>query len=346
MILSYLGSKATLLPYISRVIEPLIKPDTVFCDLFMGSGCVSNYFKSRVHSVIACDTELYSYVIGKALLTCPYSHKLAMIIDQINLQCDGGKKGLVHANFATGGRLYFTEENAMRIDYMRLAIDQLYSAKLVTYSEFLFLLGSLLTSASARANTCGTFRAHLKTVSVKAKKQIKIVAIHKDVSILNAKCNIVKNDDAIKCSSKCITANTIVYLDPPYNSVHYGAGYSFLNYLCLYDSSVTTVGTGTMLNYNKSKFGLQKHALAEFKSLFDAITCRYIVMSYSSEGILHINQIANALVYKGNVVIYKVWHKSYQTHNTGRNRLHVIEYIIVCDCDSVARKVTKTWLKL
>ena len=380
MILSYIGSKKTLLPFISKVIDPLLKElydargPVVFNDCFMGSGCVSNHFKKNVHvgRVIASDTELYSFVLGKALLTCPYSHKLAIVIDQLNLiktsVCKTQKRNnLIHNTFASNGRLYFSPENALRIDIVRQALDRLYHANAITYSEFLFLLGSLIVSASSVANTCGTFRAHLKALSCKAKKKFKIFPIHADADadahadadadacILG---NIVKQKDAIQnsqCSGKYSGSKPVlVYLDPPYNSCHYGAYYSFLNYLCMYDGRLKTVGTGTLEQYKKSRFGLVKYALKEFEILFDSITADFIVMSYSSCGIVNISDLVNLLCKKGSVVINKIWYKAYKANHLNKQS-HVVEYIIVCDCRMGSGQsgglgglgqVKKCWLKL
>ena len=165
--------------------------------------------------------------------------------------------------------------------------------------------------------------------------------------------NIVKQKDAIKMqilhNHDLINVECkprVVYLDPPYNSSHYGAYYSFLNYLCMYDSKQKTIGTGTLEQYTKSRFGLVKFALKEFEILFDSILADYIVMSYSSCGIINITDIVNLLCKKGNVTLNKIWYKAYKANNNSK-RGHVIEYIIVVDCSRGCKgHVRKCWLKL
>ncbi len=144
---------------------------------------------------------------------------------------------------------------------------------------------------------------------------------------------------------------SIVYLDPPYNSSHYGAYYSFLNYLCLYDARLKTVGTGTLEQYNKSKFGLSKFALKEFGTLFGSITSDYIVMSYSSGGIVGLDDLLKLLSNKGCITVYKIWYKAYKANNHNKQG-HVVEYLIVVDCrhdktlSSFKPSIKKCWLKL
>lgn len=353
--LSYLGSKKSLLPFLESVINPLITPDTTFCDYFMGSGCVSNHFKKHPHvsKIIAGDMEVYSYVFGKALLNVPFTYKLAMIIDQLNnINLASQNAGIVERNFASGDKLFFSKENAARIDLVRISLSKLYHANKITYDEFLFLLASLLVSASACSNTCGTFRAHLKHLCARAKKKFKLLPIHHDNVMAKKRAHVVKKCDAVDMAHRYNknNKNTIVYLDPPYNACHYGAYYSFLNYLCIYDGTLKLNGTGILDNYNKSKFGLAKQALQQFSKLFNILsTSKYIILSYSSEGVLGLNQVIEIAKNHGSVTVYKIWYKSYKSKQDCAKRGHVIEYIIVVHCghdSTTPSMVRKMWLKL
>ena len=354
--LNYLGSKKTLLPFLSHVMSPLLSDCTVFCDLFAGTGCVFNHFAGCCHldSIVANDMELYAHVLNCALLKCSYSNKIAMLIDQINISLVRySKPGLVAKHFASNGRMYFSLENAMAIDGARIAIDKLYHANAITYSEFIFLLASLLVSASAVSNTCGTFRAHLKHMSARSKKRFKLAAVHYNRSV-NQKHNTCFKKDAINVA---VPRGSLVYLDPPYNSAHYGAYYSFLNYLCEYNKNNTTQGTGTMLYYNKSRFGLVKTACESFKTLISE-TCKnakHIVLSYSSCGVVPIQKLIQMMEARsGCVTVYKTWYKAYKSAaatNSGvnRNRGHVIEYMILakhCDREIHVGKRTTRYVNL
>lgn len=364
--LNYLGSKKTLLPYLTRVIKPLIDacPNAAFCDLFSGTGCVANHFKHVIKDRIVCnDMELYAYVLARAQVSCVYNLKLAKIIDQFNVIFNNSSsnaknifnnknknsRSLVFNNFANNGRLYFSAENALKIDQVRTGIHRLYVKNIVSYNEFLFLLASLLVSASIVANTCGTFRAHLKQLSSRAKRPFKLVPVHCDMSKWpSLERNVVKNKSSVDI---VCPRGSIVYLDPPYTSAHYGAYYSFLNYLCLYDGRKKTVGTGTLCDYNKSGFGLVKRSIGDFKALLEN-TCsraRHVVMSYSSAGVVHIDRLINMMRKYGNVVVYQIWYKAYKSSSTTScKRGHVIEYIITVDCNVQEKwkSVKKIWMKL
>lgn len=326
MILNYLGSKHSLLPYIDHIIKPLIDKNTVFCDLFQGSGCVSNHYKHLVSKIITCDTELYSYVLGYALMKCLFSKKLEQIIYSINYT-KSKRRGLIW-KFFSNKHLYFRDDNAQRIDYIRIYINELYQNNSISYDEFMFLLASLLKSASKYANTTGTFRAHLKQLSKKADKHFVFIPIHTDYACITHEHNIVHKNDAIRIIPHINP--DIIYIDPPYNTVHYGAYYSFLNYLCLYDQNVTLTGPGIIQDYYKSKFGFKKYAESQFTNLFKTVRAKYVILSYSSNAVLSIKNIVNIINTFSNpktIVIYKVKYKKYQSHNMIKSS-HVYEYFL------------------
>lgn len=332
MILSYLGSKASMLHHIDSVVKPLLKPDnsSTFCDLFLGTGCVANHYKKYVKSISGCDTEVYSYVLSYALCKSSFSFKLAKCIDTLNdmsLNDNTKRVGLVTKHFSNE-RLFFLQENALKIDFWRISIDTLYKQGIIDYSEFIFLLASLLKSTSKVANTTGTFRTYLKSLSKKATKPIFLEPIHKDKNKIHVE---IKNTDVLSFVKKMDNVD-ITYIDPPYNSVHYSAYYSFLNYLCLYNKTIALTSPGVIQDYYKSKFGLVKNARNELKRLLDLIQgkTKYIILSYSSCGVLSISVLTQLLKIYGKVKVYRFAHKKYQSNKKSAiKRLAHSEYIFV-----------------
>jgi adenine-specific DNA-methyltransferase len=330
MILSYLGSKTSMLPKIYQVVKPMLTKDTVLYDVFSGSGAVSQFFKNKVSQVVSSDIELYAHVLSYALLKCKFSRDIAIIID--NLNNIPSVFGLVSEHFAPPKRLFFSLENAMKIDAIRLAINRMYKNKTITYDQFMFLLASLLKASSKSSNTCGTFRAHLKHMSIRSLKPLTLIPIHTDTMWRSQHRNMCMQKDAVKAVStvKADSMNAIVYLDPPYNTTHYGAYYSFLNYLCMYDKNQQLCGTGILANYNKSKFGYKKKAMQAFDELFDGICARHIVMSYNSGAVLKLSDVLNLIKNKGAIIVNHVTYKAYKSKKCATNQT-VTEYIIVVD---------------
>lgn len=356
MILSYLGSKRTLLPCIKKVMEPLIsqhggKDKCVLGDLFSGTSIVGHTFRDSVKTVIASDMELYAYVLGKALLQTVFTPKLAKVIDRLNSSAVKPVKGLVWRNFTPSKppmrqRKFFTCYNGMKIDAIRIEISNMYAQKTINYKEFVFLLASLLASASRHSNTSGTFRAYLKQFCKRSLKRFTISPVHRKRSVVG-KHHMIKND-ATRVA--CDHAFDIAYLDPPYNTAHYGAYYSFFNYLCMYSSSLQLTGVGILKHYNRSQFGYAKKAPQAFTDLFPILKAKHIVLSYNANAAIPCKEMVGMLLKKGDVTLYKIWYKNYRPNNMTKHN-HVKEFLFVVDCHTNSTSTQKhifkeQWLTL
>jgi adenine-specific DNA methylase len=157
--MNYIGSKLSLLEFLENSIEKVVdKNSRVFCDLFAGTGAVGTYFKRKGYKVIANDIQYYSFVLNKQYIE-NHQHlkfiKLIKILPELNnieiperkvFVCDylsnlKGEKGFVYKNYCLGGtrnqefeRQYFSDENGMRCDAIRMKIEEWLSN--VFYDEF------------------------------------------------------------------------------------------------------------------------------------------------------------------------------------------------------------------
>ena len=72
-ILTYLGNKRALLPFLGAGVEivkkSLGKERLTFFDAFSGSGIVSRYMKRHASLIVANDLERYSEVVNRCYLT-------------------------------------------------------------------------------------------------------------------------------------------------------------------------------------------------------------------------------------------------------------------------------------
>lgn len=327
MILSYLGSKTSLLPHLEAIIGPLLDENTVFGDLFAGTGVVAQHFQGRVKRVIVSDLELYSYVICRALLKCKYD-KISMqknmatlnaACANINTNTNGSSipsNDLVTRNFTPAGttpKMFFTTENGRRIDLMRQNITRQYHEGIITYDEFTYLLASILSMSSKYANTSGTFRAFLKQFYPRSIKS----AILSPIASMNTNANmehtVVKQSDALDMAKRY--KYDVVYLDPPYTSAQYSGYYSFLNYLCMYSHAAHLTGVGVLKDYNRSSFSSRKKAHLALMQLIKSLVVeggsKYIFMSYSSTGLLSLSTIKKIMSPYGSITLYKIPYRKY-----------------------------------
>ena len=180
-------------------------------------------------------------------------------------------------------RMYFTPENAGRIDYFRWQIQEWKNKNLLTDNEYYYLLACLIESVSDVSNTAGVYGAFLKKWDSRATKKIFFDTVEttgdlpNNVKVYNSKIeDIIENIDC-----------DILYLDPPYTQNQYGTQYHILETLILNDNPSVSKVTGS-----RSTAPMRSDWSKQFKSniLFDYILAktkaRYIVLSYNNDGFM------------------------------------------------------------
>ena len=140
----YIGGKNLLLENINNVINDEIPNVSSVIDLFAGSGAVSNNFKSNGYRTISNDFLYFSYVISIASIKLNQrpSFKNLGISDPIKYLNDltfadmgySSSDCFIYNNYSPVGdcnRMYFQPENAMKIDIIRLTIEQWHRCALI-----------------------------------------------------------------------------------------------------------------------------------------------------------------------------------------------------------------------
>ena len=243
--MNYIGSKFSILSYIDEVAEDFTEPkkNITFCDIFAGTGVVSKYFKEKGYNIISNDIQYFSYATLKGLIENSDELKFEKLqkkhIDPfICLNGLNGKKGFIYKNYCLGGtkrnefkRQYFSDENAKKIDAMRIKIEKWKKKNLITEGEYFYLIACLIEAADKVANTASVYEAFLKDLKKSAQKTIVIEPL--ELIFKNKKYEIYNKDS--KELIKEIKGD-ILYLDPPYNSRKYDTNYHILETIALYDN--------------------------------------------------------------------------------------------------------------
>ena len=312
--LNYIGSKQTLCPILTKIINAEI-PDLKshsFLDMFAGTGSVGFRFQDITNNCSANDLEYYSYIINYALIKTPYSIKLQLILDDCNAL--DGIKGLIYKNYSENcecERMFFTSQNAQKCDSVRVHIQNLKNENLIDIGEFNFLLASLLVSIDKVANTSCVYGAYLKEYKKTALKALFVLPIHTKMNI-KSDLNQVFNLPAEELS-KLDMSYDVVYMDPPYNQRQYSANYFPLNYIASYDENINLKGkTGIIEGYNKSNFCSKVKVFQAFKTLLDNIKCKYIFISYNNEGLLTCDELKGLFSSYGELKLYKIPYKKFK----------------------------------
>ena len=173
----YLGNKESILTEIRDLLESqgLLKQRFTFFDAFCGSGSVSDYFKS-FYDVIINDNLTWSVIYTKGRVCAPVCTFERLGFDPFEYlnTNENTLQGFMYKNYAPteSARMYFTPENAGRIDYFRKQIEDWKNENLLSEEEYCYLIACLIESVSDVSNTAGVYGAFLKKWDSRATKRI------------------------------------------------------------------------------------------------------------------------------------------------------------------------------
>jgi len=327
MSINYIGSKRSLFPLLDEVFSKYIKKDTVFGDLFAGTGIVS-YLVSKKYqcNIVTNDMQYYSFVFSKANLA-KYSASDIKVISEKILEYNNTDvviEDFFTDNYAPPKRMYFTVKNARKIDTIRYMIEE--DRKVVSENVYYYLLSCLIAAADKVANTSSVYASYLKEFKNSA------------LNILTLKSNVELSTNNTK--NICLNKNVldvldinydVVYLDPPYNGRQYANYYHILETIAKDDSPDISGVTG-MRNYDnqKSDFCSEIKAIKVFEKLIKNIKSKIIILSYNDEGIISHDDILKILNKKGKVIVKKQEYKKFKAQK-GVKRGIVYEYLFIVE---------------
>ena len=311
----YIGSKKLLLGDIERVIDENVKDAETFCDIFSGTVCVGDYFKKK-YKVITNDLLYFSYCIQRAIIennTVPRFEKLGFNPveyfnnlsedEQNNLPKE--KKFCVNNFSPRGNRMYLTEKNALKIDFIRNKIEGWRGKSLINESEYYYLLAVLIEAIPFVSNISGTYGAYNKFWDKRSLKDL----ILKDIDIFdNGKENRAYNLDGNELIKQL--SGDILYIDPPYNKRQYSSNYHLLETVAKYDNPILKGVTGLRENETKSGYCKKNTVIKSFEDLIQNAKFKHIIVSYSTDGLMGINDIKDVLTKYGTG--YKLYEIDYR----------------------------------
>jgi len=313
----YIGSKGKIVYQIEDLINSLElnKENYTFFDAFSGTGIVGNYFKDQ-YKIISNDILYSSYVMAQAKLNTPdmkFKNLKVNPFDYFN-DVNNQLKGFIYSNYSLGGseRMYFSEENAARIDFIRTAIEKWYKDEKIDSKEYYYLIASLLESVSKVANVAGVYGAYLKKWDPRAVKPMMFIPVEMDKKeslfeneVYNEKIEELIND----------VSGDILYLDPPYTKNQYSVQYHMLETITLYDAPEIKGKTGARdTSKLTSDFSKRGEVHVAFEKIIARAKFKHIIMSYSSDGIMSKEYIESVLKRHGKpdtLVFKKIEYRRY-----------------------------------
>jgi adenine-specific DNA-methyltransferase len=119
------------------------------------------------------------------------------------------------------GRMYFTPENAGRIDAARDELESWRKEGKVDEDSYYLLLAAIIEGADRVANTAGVYASYMKRWQPNAKRRFEVIA---DTPARGAQPAQAMLMDATE-AAKSIGGVDLLYVDPPYNARQYVAYY-------------------------------------------------------------------------------------------------------------------------
>ena len=290
--MNYIGSKYSLIDFLTTTIADVAGSNThgkVFADLFAGTGVVGKTFKEKGYRVISNDIQYYSYVLNKH-----------------------------YKNYCAGsgsGRQYFTDENGMKCDSIRIELEQLKECGEIDESQYYYLLASLINSIDKYANTASVYGAFLKKVKKSAAKEFQLELLP-----------IIDGDKESKAYNKNISdiistiGGDILYLDPPYNARQYCTNYHVLETIARYDDPQLHGKTG-LRDYSsqKSLFCSPRTVVDAFDDVLKKADFKYIFLSYNNEGLMPFDVIQHTMEKYGEYQRFEQEYRRFKA-DTDKNR--------------------------
>ena len=351
-IITYIGNKRTLLPCIDaevqRIREKLGGRKLICADLFAGSGAVSRLLKQHASVLTVNDLETYSRVLAECYL-CNWAEYPTEAVQAALIRAEAAlaepTEGIISAQYAPrndeaiqpGERVFYTRDNALRIDTYRAAIAK------EDPDLQPFLLGPLLYAASVHTNTGGVFKGFYKDSRTGIGKfggngenaLTRILGkITLQAPVLSAfHSEVVIHQQDVNTLAKALPMQDLVYLDPPYNQHPYGSNYFMLNVIAenRLPGALSPV-SGIPEGWNRSDYNKRAKALAAMEDLVRTLPARYLLISYNSEGFITLAEMEALLQRYGRVERREISYPTYRASRNLRERsIKVSEYLFVLE---------------
>ena len=331
----YIGSKARILDFISDTVAQTYGPvnDAVIADLFAGTCAVSEMFKQQNARVISNDYLHSSYAlqVAKIKLNTAPACQISYIDALQRLNGADGTEGFFYNEYSLEGsrksgieRNYFSEENAKKIDSIRIQMNEWKADGLISEDMLLLLSANLIDAITKVSNTSGTYGAFLKVDDKRKYKKLELMPFNFHD---NRKNNEAYRSDIAEIIDGL--QGDILYLDPPYNSRQYPPYYHILETAVLYDAPPIYGVTGRRPYQDSlSPFCMKEKALPAMLDIVRRAQFTDIYISYSTEGIINYKNLCEELEIFGNVQIFFKPYRRYKSNGGGNGEQGVKEIII------------------
>lgn len=322
----FIGCKTLLLENIKEVVEEKAPEATTFCDIFSGTSTVARYFK-QWYEIYSNDILYFSYVLQKGTIEVDEIpqfdglHSINILdpieyfnnLDSKEMETLEQEKRFFQNTYApTGNRMYINDDNALRIDFARNAVEDWENKELITEKEYFYLIACIVEGIPFVSNTSGTYGAFHKEWERRSFKKYELYRLPITTNGKNNKCF---NMDGAKLLKEI--SGDILYVDPPYNGRQYLPNYHVLETAAKYDfPEVRGVTAQRPYENNKSDFCLKTKVVTAFDELIHNANFKHIILSYSTEGLMSVEDIESVMKKYGKSETFKIYWIPYRRYKS------------------------------
>ena len=339
-IITYLGNKRKLITNIETIVKRIYNEKNeklIIGDGFSGSGIVSRMLKRYAKKLYVNDIADYSKILNQCFLSniSPKSLRhLKELVNESNSYVDDKitlneklKDPWISKHWAPSGeikttdRVYFSENNAKRIDWYYEFIQNKVPEQ---YKHFFHAI--LIVQSSIHNNTLGQFSSFLKNENNtygqfggKNENDLERILsnIKMDIPVYeNHNCNVYIDQTDTNEWVKNDVVYDLVYYDPPYNKHPYCIYYFLLDIIAKWNTNELIPNTvrGQPKNWKKSNYNSLTKAESSFDELIKNTNSRYILISYNNKGIIESKNMKDILEKYGSVEKITLEHKTYNRY--------------------------------
>lgn len=352
-LITYIGNKRSLLhtldKALKRVRKRVGKNRLRILDAFAGSGVVSRFFKQHAELLVSNDIERYAKVIGDCYLANRSTIDFDALREHHRSVAEAAetlpvRDGFVRRLYAPkrddaiepDDRVFYTTDNAMRIDSLRHRIDSVPEAHRV------FLLAPLLSEASVHNNTSGVFKGFYKNADgvgqFGGNNRDALTRILGKIELpfpvfSRFECDVdVRQDDANK-AVRSLPELDVAYFDPPYNQHPYGSNYFMLNLIVTNQepAEVSRV-SGIAQGWQRSDYNIRSEAFNALADVVEHTPASHLLISYNSEGFISREEFDLLLRKYGRVEVIETVYNTFRGSRNLRGRsIHVKEHLFLVE---------------
>lgn len=323
----FIGCKTLLLDNIKTVVDEKAPGSETFCDIFSGTATVARHFK-QWYQVYSNDLLYFSYILQKATVELdrvpdfgrlreglgiedPIDYFNAMALEDMEA-LPSPRRFFQNTYAPSGGRMYMNDENALRIDFARNKVEDWNREGYVSEGEYCYLVACIVEGIPFVSNISGTYGAYNKTWDRRSYKQYQLYRLP---VVENGKKNRSFNRDGVELLREL--SGDILYVDPPYNERQYLPNYHVLETGARYDfPRVRGVTAQRPYGEEKSDFCVKGKALEAFARLMENADFEHIILSYSTDGLMKVEDIEDVMKSYGRPESFQIYYFPYRRYKS------------------------------